>query len=101
MQAALHAHSVGYWMDKLKDKDVEWLNNQFLYGIADCNGPNYYKAVCRSIKCKGGPIVPTPTKRLVSWVCTDDEDDYIIQHVPSGPKGMTERVKVPRSVFTG
>ena len=100
MKAALHAHSVSYWMHKLKDKDAAWLDNQFLYGVAEYNGPNYYTAVCRSRESKGDVAAPPPTKqRLATW--GDEEDDYIIQHVPSGPKGMTERVKVPRSVFTG
>ena len=53
MQAARHAHSVSYWMDKLKDKDAAWLKNQFLYDVAHFNGPNYYNAVRLSLKGKG------------------------------------------------
>lgn len=85
------------WVSKLQGKSLEWLLTQEI--LKDSNGLNYYKALQRCIreKYKSGEEVSVKKRKLWSFIRTEEEnEDVVIQHLPTGPKGQTTRVVVPR-----
>ena len=82
------------WMAKLRGKSLKWLIDQEI--LKDSNGLNYYKALrnCILEKYESGEDVAKILK--APYFKFEEEDDVIIQHIPTGPKGQTTRVAVPR-----
>ena len=97
--------TVDQWIEKLKHKELSWLLMQKSIGYY--NGVSYSIAVRKCIEMNDNRhddeyFNHSSKKRKVtlpSQPC-DAEDDYVIRHVPCGPKGMTERVRVHKSVDT-
>ena len=86
--------SVEEWESRLADKKLDWLHDQTRSRI---NGEEYDKAILRLIKKRNDAgeyliarrvhyLPPSPAPRA----------DVVVQHVPIGPKGQTQRVEVPR-----
>ena len=92
------------WIEKLKNKDFQWLLKQTHPGINGHNGVNFTNALRFVIETKiaeGESMYEDRViTRKVHTEC-DDDDEFVIVHEKSGPKGMTERVRVPKDVFSG
>ena len=92
-------HSFEEWVRRLENKSLVFLTDQ--QKISGMNGKNHDDAIAFLVKKKKflGEKLPSPPrpKRVLS---TEEDDDYIIEHIPSGPKGQTTRVKTPRCVYT-
>jgi hypothetical protein len=92
-------HSFEEWIRRLENKSLVFLTDQ--QRITGMNGKNHDDAIAFLVKKKkffGEKLSSPPRpKRVLS---TEEDDDYIIEHIPSGPKGQTTRVKTPRCVYT-
>lgn len=91
------------WVEKLEDKTLDWLllQNRMNRGY---NGKEYDDAVCTVIREKRARgEKEEPRKRIKQEIPVDDDDDdnYVITHEKCGPKGMTERVRTPKHLFSG
>lgn len=94
------------WVDRLESLphcDLAFLRKQV--AARGHNGEAYDAAVSFLIFKKrdaGETIDDTPkAKRERVSHPADEEGDFVVTHVQSGPKGMTERVRIPRSLFCG
>ena len=93
------------WVDRLESLphcDLAFLQKQF--AARGHNGEAYDAAVSFLIfqKRDAGETVDAPKakrERVGHPAC--EEGDFVVTHVPSGPRGMTERVRIPRSLFCG
>ena len=96
-------HSLEAWTARLDGKPLSFLTDQQKF--RGLNGPNYDLAIDALVKKKRAAEEPLPPARKVkrSVVVREEEDDgeYVIEHVQSGPKGQTVRVKVPRALHAG
>lgn len=107
MKSTWKARSADHWVPLLQQtlnampakKRKNWLLGQLRF-IQDSNGPNYSEAVKRLLDTQeeAEEEVCLPATPHTS---PPEEEDYVLERVPMGPKGMTELVKVPKSVFTG
>ena len=95
-------HTFEGWVERLQHKSLSFLVDQL--SIAGCNGKNHDDAVAFLVRKKRSAgevvVVPRPSLKRVLPREEDEGEDYVIEHVKSGPRGQTERVKVPRSVYT-
>lgn len=89
------------WVQKLESKTLDFLLLQNRMGRG-WNGKAYDDAVCdviREKRSRGEEEVPR--KRPKQDIPDDDDEEYVITHEKCGPKGMTERVRTPKHLFSG
>ena len=95
-----HMHTYDGWVERLRVKSLAFLVDQQM--LRRVNGVAYDRAIDNLVKLKraeGETIAPRPKRTRV--LVEDDDADFVIEHVASGPKGQTTRVKVPRSLHSG
>ncbi len=92
-------HSFDEWVCRLEGKTLVFLTDQ--RKISGMNGKTYDDAIVFLInkKMSEGEKLPSPPPRKRALE-EEDDGDFIVEHVSSGPKGATIRVKTPRSVYT-
>ena len=94
-------HTFEGWVERLEHKPLSFLVDQL--SISGYNGKAHDDAVAFLVRKKkaAGEVVVVPRPDLKRVLPRgEDEEDYVIEQVPSGPRGQKERVKVPRSVYT-
>lgn len=92
--------TIDEWVERLQDKTLDWLLKQTQIAGNGSNHDTAVKIVIRRKREDGEQ--PERTRVCYAHVRHDaDMADCVIEHVPSGPRGQTERVVVPRSIFSG
>ena len=92
-------HSFDTWISKLESKALAFLTTQQM--MCGLNGDAYDRAVDHLVKQKklsGEALPPAPRMKRALVLEEEDDGDFVIEHLPSGPKGQTTRTKVPRCV---
>ena len=94
-------HTYERWIELLEEKTLTFLTNQQLF--RGLNGDEHDRAIDHLVRKKraAGEALPARPKQKRQFVEEEDDDDFVIEHLPSGPKGQTTRTKVPRSVHSG
>ena len=95
-------HTFEGWVERLEHKPLSFLVDQL--SISGYNGKAHDDAVAFLVRKKkdAGEVVVVPRPHLKRVLPRDEDEDEncVIEQVPSGPRGQKERVKVPRSVYT-
>lgn len=93
-------HTYEDWIRRLTTKSLSFLMDQQMF--RNMNGKAYDAAIDFLVHQKRLiEALPPPRKKRMFVLDEDDDSDYVIEHVPSGPKGQTTRVKVPRVLHSG
>ena len=95
-------HSFEEWVRRLRPMSLAYLTDQTQPFIRGHNGDAHDDAVAFLIQEKkdaGECVLRVKQTRILEQE-TVLEEDCIVEHVPSGPRGQTERVLVPRHLYT-
>ena len=93
-----------FYVERFRTKSLDWLYLQLEATEFD-NGSNYRKALEILISEKEEEGETRSKRRKTSCIIVMDDDDsdkdYVTRPLPSGPKGQTTVVRIPKSVFCG